>query len=96
MSPSDRRPGSPLSYSHLRIYREIANGTTGAFMAPTDVGSLLDEIERLESVLDRYRSAATTSATMEGLQYRGLSNSAYKQAWLADRAALSAGEGSDA
>lgn len=45
----DPRPGRVLTHSHLRIYRQIANGTTGAFMAPADVGTLLDEIERLRT-----------------------------------------------
>jgi len=65
MANADHRPGSKLTRSHLRIYRQIANGTTGAFMAPADVCDLLDEIDRLETSSNR--TLDVEAANLDGM-----------------------------
>lgn len=50
--------------------------------------ALWEENELLKSQLQLYRDAAVTSVTMEGVHYQGVSNGAYRQAWIIDRAAL--------
>jgi hypothetical protein len=44
-----------MSEPNLTSYREIAAGTTGAFMAPADVAVLLGEIDRLREENTRLR-----------------------------------------
>ncbi|SFM82186.1 hypothetical protein [Methylobacterium pseudosasicola] len=51
----EHRPGSALTRGTLRVYRHIADGTLGAFMAPSDVKMLLDEIDRQEVENTRLR-----------------------------------------
>lgn len=55
VSGPEHRLGSALTRSHLRIYRRIAEGTLGSFMAPSDVRMLLDEINRQETEIGRLR-----------------------------------------
>lgn len=47
LGPSGEYSSRSLPAGTLQIYRGIATGTTGAFMAPADVALLIGEIDRL-------------------------------------------------